>query len=108
MSEQQQNLQVREQYWRDHKWLLAVLLSIWFCVTFAVVFFARELSALQFFGFPFSFYMAAQGSMLVYVLVTLVYAMRMNRLEERYHLSFEPVSDQPRLRAEEEDDAPLF
>jgi putative solute:sodium symporter small subunit len=70
-------------YWHTNLRFTAVLLSIWFLVTFGVAYFARELS-FSFFGWPFSFWMAAQGSLVVYVIITCCYAYRMNRLDRKY------------------------
>ena len=71
-------------YWRRNLNLTAILLFIWFLVTFAMGFFAVPLSNFTIFGFPFSFYMAAQGSLIIYVLIIWYYARRMNSLDEEY------------------------
>ncbi len=47
-------------YWRKNLNITAILLVIWFVVTFVVSYYARELS-FNFFGWPFSFWMGAQG-----------------------------------------------
>jgi putative solute:sodium symporter small subunit len=70
----------RRAYWRKNLVLIGVLLAIWFVVTFVVAFFARELS-FSFFGWPFSFWVAAQGAVVVYVVLIGVYARVMNRLD---------------------------
>ncbi len=75
----------RRRYWRKTLLLTAVLLLIWFAVTFGVSFFARSLS-FNFFGWPFSFWMGAQGAPLIYVAIIAVYAWAMNRIDS----SFEP------------------
>ncbi len=67
-------------YWRKNRIAIAVLLLIWFVVTFGVSYFARDLS-FSFFGWPFSFWMGAQGSLLVYCLIIGFYAWYMNRLD---------------------------
>ena len=59
------------EYWRKNLQITAILLSIWFVVTFVLGYFACELS-FNFFGWPFSFYMAAQGSLIIYVVDHLV------------------------------------
>ena len=51
-----------QEYWSKNLRITAFLLSIWFFVTFVVVFFARELT-FNFFGWPFSFWVAAQGAL---------------------------------------------
>lgn len=68
------------QYWRKNLNITAVLLAIWFVVTFVVGFFARDLS-FNFFGWPFSFWMGAQGSLIIYVLIIWYYAHYMNKLD---------------------------
>jgi putative solute:sodium symporter small subunit len=47
-------------------------------------FFARELATINFFGWPLSFYMAAQGSMVIYLVIIWYYARAMKRLDEEY------------------------
>ncbi|SPE26195.1 Membrane protein [Burkholderiales bacterium] len=61
------------QYWIQTRRLTVALLLVWFVVTFVASYFARSLS-FTFLGWPFSFYMAAQGSLLVYLLIVLLYA----------------------------------
>lgn len=73
-----------QEYWRKNLRITAILLFIWFFVTYVISFFARPLSEITFFGFPFSFYMAAQGSLIVYVAIIWYYARYMNRLDNEY------------------------
>jgi putative solute:sodium symporter small subunit len=71
------------QHWRRNLRLTSVLLAIWFVVTFVMSYFARELS-FAFFGWPFSFWVAAQGALVVYVVLIGVYAWRMNALDHEF------------------------
>lgn len=71
-------------HWRHTRRLTLWLLLIWFAITFGVVFFARQLATLEVFGWPVSFYMAAQGAVLAYVLIVAFYAWRMRRLDLRF------------------------
>jgi len=73
----------RARHWRISLRVTAWLLAVWFLVTFVVAFFARELS-FRFFGWPFSFWIGAQGALLVYVLIIGFYAWYMDRLDERF------------------------
>jgi len=68
-------------YWRKNLRMTAFLLVIWFVVTFVMAFYARELATINFFGWPLSFYMAAQGSLIIYVLIIGFYAMYMRKLD---------------------------
>ncbi|MDH5708688.1 MAG: DUF4212 domain-containing protein [Hylemonella sp.] len=70
----------QRRYWRKNLIVTTLLLSIWFVVTFVVGYFARELN-FSFFGWPFSFWMGAQGSLIVYVLIIWFYARYMNKLD---------------------------
>jgi putative solute:sodium symporter small subunit len=67
-------------YWRKNLNITGILLAIWFVVTFVVSYFARDLS-FNFFGWPFSFWMGAQGSLVVYCLIIWYYARHMNKLD---------------------------
>jgi putative solute:sodium symporter small subunit len=69
-------------YWRRTRQLTVKLLAVWFAVTIGTIFFARELSGMTFFGWPLSFYMAAQGATLVYLIIVGIYAWRMRQLEK--------------------------
>ena len=73
----------RRRHWRRSLKLTGALLAAWFVITFGVGFFARELS-FSFFGWPFSFWMAAQGALIIYVLIICVYAWAMDRLDREY------------------------
>jgi putative solute:sodium symporter small subunit len=69
----------RHEYWQRTLRLTAILLAVWFVVTYVAGFFARELNGITVFGFPLGFYMAAQGSLIVYVVIIGYYARVMNR-----------------------------
>ena len=72
-------------YWQKSLRITWILMAVWFVVTFAVAYFARELS-FDFFGWPFSFWTAAQGSLIVYVLIIWIYARRMDALDREHGL----------------------
>ena len=76
--------QKQEDYWKRNLRMTTFLLVVWFVVTFVVSFFARELSGLTIFGFPFGFYMGAQGALVIYVLIVWYYARYMNALDKEY------------------------
>lgn len=73
-----------KQYWYRNLRLTGLLLTVWFVATFVVVWFARDLQSIAFMGFPFSFYMGAQGALLIYVLVIGYYAYRMDKLDREF------------------------
>jgi len=73
-----------QEYWQRNLRLTAILLAIWFVVTFVVIYFAPQLNEIVIMGFPFAFYMGAQGSLIIYVLIIWFYARRMNQLDNEY------------------------
>ncbi len=75
--------QRHQEYWRKNVTITLILLAIWFVVTYVVGFFARDLQ-FNFFGWPFAFYMGAQGSLIIYVLIIWFYARYMNKMDQEY------------------------
>jgi putative solute:sodium symporter small subunit len=73
-----------QEYWQKNLRVTGILLLAWFFTTFVLGYFARELSSITIFGFPFSFYMGAQGSLIIYVLIIWYYARYMNNLDIEY------------------------
>jgi len=75
--------QKHQEYWSKNLRVTSILLFIWFVVTFVVSYFARDLS-FNFFGWPFAFYMGAQGALIIYVVIIWYYARYMNNLDRAY------------------------
>lgn len=70
----------KRDYWRYNLRLTIVLLAVWFVVGYLLSgFFAASLNHITFLGFPFGYYMAAQGSVVVFVIEIALYAKLMNR-----------------------------
>jgi putative solute:sodium symporter small subunit len=67
---------------------MVVLLAIWFAVSFGCgILFVEQLNQVSFAGFPLGFWFAQQGSIYVFVVLILVYAVRMDRLDDRFGVS---------------------
>jgi len=71
-------------YWQRNLRVTAVLLAIWFLVTFVVSFYSAQLNEITILGFPLGFYMGAQGALIIYVAIIVFYAMRMNKLDREF------------------------
>jgi len=69
-----------QRYWQKNLRITSILMFIWFVVTFVVAYYARELN-FNFFGWPFSFWVGAQGALVVYVVIIGFYAYYMNKLD---------------------------
>jgi len=68
-------------YWQRTCRLTGLLLLVWAGAGFGLSYFARELS-FTFFGWPFSFWVASQGALLVFLLIVAYYAYAMRKLDE--------------------------
>ncbi|MRW86151.1 DUF4212 domain-containing protein [Pseudoduganella sp. FT26W] len=80
----------RTQHWHKARRMTALLLLLWLLTGFCAAFFARELAGLSVFGWPLSFYLAAQGASLVYLGIIAFYAWRMRRLDRAARQQPEP------------------
>lgn len=78
-----------QRHWRRMVQLTGVLMAVWFVVSFAVTFFARELS-FRFFGWPFSYWVGAQGAILVYLVLIAFYAWASDRLDRAHGVAEDP------------------
>ena len=75
----------RQEYWRYNVRLTTILLVIWFVVTYFVSgLWAGALNSVSFLGFPLGYYMAAQGSLAIFVIEIAVYAYLMNKKDLEY------------------------
>ena len=76
--------QAQQAYWRKTSGLMWTMLAIWFVASFLIHAFAPSLNAIRFLGFPLGFYMAAQGSLIVFVVMLFWFAARQNRIDEEF------------------------
>lgn len=80
-------------YWRKNLQYLAVLLTIWFVVSFVFgILLVDQLDQIQLGGFGLGFWFAQQGAIYVFVMLIFVYVWLMNRLDKKFdvHESKEP------------------
>ena len=85
-------------FWQTTRRLTLGLLAAWLAVNLLVPWFARDLNALQIGGFPLGYWLAAEGALLIYLLIIVVYAVTMDRLEAQL-LQSPPVVDEAGPRA---------
>ena len=75
----------RKAYWRSNLRILAILMSIWFVVSFGCgILFVEPLNQIKLGGFKFGFWMAQQGSIYVFVALIFVYVRLMNKLDREF------------------------
>lgn len=74
----------QRRYWRKTMALTVLLLLAWFVVTFVTSYYSAALNAYTFMELPLGYFIAAQGSLLVYLVLIGVYALLMNRLDRQF------------------------
>ncbi len=77
----------KKAYWKTNLRYLAILLSIWFVVSFVFgIILVDELNAIRIGGFKLGFWFAQQGSIYAFVILIFVYIKLMNKLDKKYNL----------------------
>ena len=84
MSEKQKNATA---YWKENLRYLAILLAVWFLVSFVFgILLVDQLNTIKLGGFKLGFWFAQQGSIYVFVVLIFIYIRLMNKLDKKYGL----------------------
>jgi putative solute:sodium symporter small subunit len=78
-----------QSYWGKTSKLMWTILALWFFFSFVVHFFAVSLNEIRVLGFPLGFYMAAQGSLIAFVVLCFWNASAQNKIDEEFGVSDE-------------------
>lgn len=74
-------------YWKKNLKYLAILLSIWFLVSYVFgILLVEQLNTIKIAGFKLGFWFAQQGAIYVFVILIFVYIRLMNRLDKKFNL----------------------
>ncbi len=71
-------------HWRKTRSLTFVLICFWLFITFGLTWFARGINEVVILGFPLGFYMAAQGALVLYLLIIWWYNRQMKKLDAEF------------------------
>jgi putative solute:sodium symporter small subunit len=75
----------KKKYWNRNLKYLAILLSIWFLVSFVFgILLVDELNTIRIGGFKLGFWFAQQGAIYVFVILIFVYIKLMNKLDKEF------------------------
>lgn len=75
----------KTEYWKKNLKYLAILLSIWFIVSYGFgIILVDQLDKIRIGGFKLGFWFAQQGSILVFVILIFVYVRLMNKLDRQF------------------------
>ena len=70
--------------WAESRSLTTWILIVWFIFSMGIFFFADSLNSMTFFGWPLGFYMAAQGSLVIFVVLIVVLNTKQEKIDEKY------------------------
>ncbi|MEM7209450.1 MAG: DUF4212 domain-containing protein [Pseudomonadota bacterium] len=71
-------------HWEKTRNLTFLVLGIWVIFSFVVHIFAKDLNAVSFIGFPLGYYMAVQGSLIVFVLLIFFLNWRQDKIDDEH------------------------
>ncbi|MDM5147630.1 DUF4212 domain-containing protein [Candidatus Persebacteraceae bacterium Df01] len=72
------------EHWSRTRKLMFTTLGIWFVFSYVVHWFGNALNNIYFLGFPLGFYMAAQGSLFIFVVLIFWMVNRQNKIDEEF------------------------
>lgn len=82
------NQDKRQAYWRANTALIRTLLIVWALVSLGCsILLVQPLNNLRIGGLPLGFWMAQQGSILVFIGLIFIYAVQMDRLDRKYDIN---------------------
>ena len=73
-----------EAHWRKTTNLMWIHLGIWFFFGYVIHFFAPALNNIVILGFPLGFYMAAQGSLIAFVVQLFLFAKQQDKIDREF------------------------
>ncbi len=74
----------KERHWEKTKGLMMLTLAIWFIFSIVIFMFGESLNNGSFLGYPLAYYMCAQGSIIVFVVLIFWFANRQEKIDEEF------------------------
>jgi len=72
-------------YWKKNLRMMAILLSVWFLVSYVFGIFAvQAMNKIHIGGFPLGFWFAQQGSEFIFVVLIFIYYFYMRKLDREF------------------------
>ena len=74
----------KERHWEKTKGLMMLTLFIWFIFSIVIFMFGESLNNGSFLGYPLAYYMCAQGSIVIFVVLIFWFANRQEKIDEEF------------------------
>jgi putative solute:sodium symporter small subunit len=71
-------------HWAKTQRLTYIVLALWVFFSFVIHFFVKPLNEIVILGFPLGFYMAAQGSLIAFVIILFWFAKRQDQIDREF------------------------
>lgn len=72
-----------ERHWSRTSTLMWVMMALWVFFSFIIHMFVNQLNGISILGFPLGFYMAAQGSLVVFVVMLFIFARMQDSIDRQ-------------------------
>ncbi len=73
--------QTAGRHWRRTSVLMWIMMVLWAFFSFFIHMFVNDLNTINILGFPLGFYMAAQGSLIAFVVMLFIFASRQDKID---------------------------
>jgi putative solute:sodium symporter small subunit len=77
----------KDSYWSRTTGLMGIVLAIWFVIGIFIHFFAADLNATTFLGFPLGYFIAAKGSVIGFAVLIFWYCQRQDNIDRAFGVS---------------------
>ena len=74
----------KERHWEKTKGLMMLTLAIWFVFSIVIFMFGESLNNGSLLGYPLAYYMCAQGSIVIFVVLIFWFANRQEKIDEEF------------------------
>ena len=74
----------KERHWEKTKGLMMLTLAIWFVFSIVIFMFGESFNNGSFLGYPRAYYMCAQGSIIIFVVLIFWFANRQEKIDEEF------------------------
>lgn len=74
----------QDAYWEATRRLMFIMLGLWIFFSFVIHMFVVPLNKIVILGFPLGFYMAAQGSLIAFVVMLFWFAYAQDKIDREY------------------------
>lgn len=89
--------QINSEYWKANLKVVGILLVIWAIVSCLLsIVLVEPLNKIMLGGFPLGFWIAQQGSIITFIILILIYALIMNKIDKDFENKLKESNNTPK------------